>query len=211
MVSLVFPLIFVVGNYWFAREILRSDKEAGRRIMLLGVAINLLVLGYFKYFDFLVSIVERRSPVVPDVPLALSFTTFVQVAFLVELERDRTPVVFRRYAMFVTFFPHLIAGPIVRWTELGPQLADKVRYRVNWNNVAVGLTIFCIGLAKKVLLADNLAPHVAGVFDADSAGMPMPAAAASGAAVAFSVKLYFVFQLPYKCLLRDINHLIQVT
>ena len=189
----VLPLISVLGNYWLAREILASDKKAGHRIMLVGVALNLLVLGYFKYFDFLVSIVERRSPVVPDVPLALSFTTFVQVAFLVELARDRAPVVFRRYAMFVTFFPHLIAGPIVRWTELGPQLADKFRYRVDWNNVALGLTIFCIGLAKKVLFADNLAPHVAGVFDAASAGMPMTAAAAWGASVAYSVQLYFDF------------------
>ena len=126
----VLPLISVVGNFWLAQEILRSDKKTGRRIMLVGVGINLLVLGFFKYFDFLVSILDRRSPVVPDVPLALSFTTFVQVAFLVELERDRSPIVFRPYAMFVTFFPHLIAGPIVRWTELGPQLTDKARYRV---------------------------------------------------------------------------------
>jgi alginate O-acetyltransferase complex protein AlgI len=189
----VLPLISVVGNFWLAREILRSDKKTGHRIMLVGVAINLLVLGYFKYFDFLVSILERRSPVLPDVPLALSFTTFVQVAFLVEFERDRSPIVFRPYAMFVTFFPHLIAGPIVRWTELGPQLADKARYRVNWHNVALGLTIFCIGLAKKVLYADRLAPHVAGVFDAATAGMPITAAAAWGASVAYSVQLYFDF------------------
>jgi alginate O-acetyltransferase complex protein AlgI len=95
--------------------------------------------------------------------------------------------------MFISFFPHLIAGPIIRWTELGPQLADKLRYRVNRNNVAFGLTIFCIGLAKKVLYADNLAPHVAGVFDAAAAGMPITALAAWGASVAYSVQLYFDF------------------
>jgi len=189
----VLPLVSVIGNYWLAREILASDKKAGHRIMLVGVVINLLVLGYFKYFDFLVSIVEHRNPILPEVPLALSFTTFVQVAFLVELERDRAPIVFRPYAMFVTFFPHLIAGPIVRWTELGPQLAEKARYWVNWKNVALGLTIFCVGLGKKVLLADRLAPHVAGVFDAATSGLPITAAAAWGASVAYSLQLYFDF------------------
>ncbi len=189
----VWPVVSIAGNYWLARKILRADGRTGRRIMLAGVIANLLVLGYFKYFDFLVSIVERRSPIVPDVPLALSFTTFVQVAFLVELARKRSPVVLPRYAMFVSFFPHLIAGPIVRWTELGPQLADKLRYRVDWSNVALGLTVFCFGLAKKVLYADNLAPHVAGVFDAAAADMPVTAAAAWGASVAYSVQLYFDF------------------
>ncbi len=119
----ILPVISIAANYWLARRILLSDVKTARRIMLMGVFANLLVLGYFKYFDFLISIVEQRNPITPDVPLALSFTTFVQVAFLVELARDRTPIALPRYAMFVSFFPHLIAGPIVRWTELGPQLA----------------------------------------------------------------------------------------
>src|SRR5436309_4648375 len=76
----VLPVISIAGNYWLAREILRADARTGRRIMLAGVIANLLMLGYFKYFDFLVSTVERRSPIASDVPLALSFTTFVQVA-----------------------------------------------------------------------------------------------------------------------------------
>ena len=189
----ILPVISIAANYWLARRILLSDVKTARRIMLMGVFANLLVLGYFKYFDFLISIVEQRNPITPDVPLALSFTTFVQVAFLVELARDRTPIALPRYAMFVSFFPHLIAGPIVRWTELGPQLLDRLRYRVDWNNVALGLTVFCIGLAKKVLYADKLAPHVAGVFDAATAGAPITAAAAWGASVAYSVQLYFDF------------------
>ena len=89
----------------------------------------------------------------------------MQIAFLVDVWRRRDRVG-SAYAMFVAFFPHLIAGPIVRWDELGPQLRDLSRYRVDWNNIALGLTIFCLGLAKKVLIADNLSPFVAPVFDA---------------------------------------------
>jgi D-alanyl-lipoteichoic acid acyltransferase DltB (MBOAT superfamily) len=95
--------------------------------------------------------------------------------------------------MFVSFFPHLIAGPIVRWDELGPQLRERARYRLDWNNVALGLTIFCLGLGKKVIVADRLAPHVAPVFEAAANGEPLTAAAAWGAALAYSAQLYFDF------------------
>jgi alginate O-acetyltransferase complex protein AlgI len=189
----ILPVVSIIGNYWLARTILLADARTARPVMLMGVTANLLVLGYFKYSDFLMSIIEHRNPVAPDVPLALSFTTFVQVAFLVELARNRSPIALPRYSMFVLFFPHLIAGPIVRWTELGPQLADRLRYRVDWNNIALGLTVFSIGLAKKVMYADKLAPHVAGVFDAVATGAQITAAAAWGASVAYSVQLYFDF------------------
>ena len=154
---------------------------------------NLAVLGWFKYGDFLLSIVEGRRPNAPEVPLALSFTTFVQIAFLVDVWRRRGSVNFPAYAMFVAFFPHLIAGPIVRWDELGPQLRDRARYRPDWNNIALGLTIFCLGLAKKVLIADSLSPHVGPVFDAAARGEALTAAAAWGAAYAYTAQLYFDF------------------
>jgi D-alanyl-lipoteichoic acid acyltransferase DltB (MBOAT superfamily) len=187
------PILSIVGNYRLARKILNADAPTSRRLMAVGVTANLLVLGYFKYFDFIQAIFEHRNPTAPDVPLALSFTTFVQIAFLVELSRQRTKVELSKYAMFVSFFPHLIAGPIVRWTELGPQLSDRSRYTINWANVACGLTIFCIGLSKKVLIADKLALHVAPVFDAAAAGNPVVALAAWGASIAYSVQLYFDF------------------
>ena len=151
------------------------------------------MLGWFKYGDFLLSIVEGRRPHAPEVPLALSFTTFVQIAFLVDVWRRRDSVNFPAYAMFVAFFPHLIAGPIVRWDELGPQLRDRARYRPDWNNIALGLTIFCLGLAKKVLIADSLSPHVGPVFDAAARGEALTAAAAWGAAYAYTAQLYFDF------------------
>jgi len=189
----VLPVLSILLNFWLARKIQHADKTSARRMVIAGVTANLLVLGYFKYFDFLLSIFEGRNPGVPDVPLALSFTTFVQIAFLIETSRRPTRLHMPTYAMFVSFFPHLIAGPIVRWNELGPQLADKIRYRADWNNIALGLTIFCLGLTKKVLLADRLAPHVGLVFDAAAAGVPVTAAAAWGASIAYSLQLYFDF------------------
>lgn len=187
------PILSIAFNFALARVMLAKEPSDRRPLMLCGVAANLLVLAHFKYSDFILSIVEQRSAAVPDVPLALSFTTFVQIAFLVELSRRPDKVVLPNYSLFVAFFPHLIAGPIVRWTELGPQLEDSSRYRINWDNIALGLTIFLLGLAKKILLADPLAPHVAQVFDAAAAGQPIGAAAAWGASIAYSLQLYFDF------------------
>ena len=161
--------------------------------MILGICANMAVLIYFKYADFLLSIVTGMPAGAPKVPLALSFTTFVQIAFLVDVWRRREVGRFDQYSMFVAFFPHLIAGPIVRWTELGPQIAEPARYRVDWNNVALGLTIFLFGLAKKMLIADPLGEFVAPVFDAAARGEAVTAAAAWGGALAYSGQLYFDF------------------
>ena len=189
----VLPVLSIVFNYLVAQRIWAADRKTARVLVTLGVTANLLVLGYFKYSDFFLSMFQQRLPSNQDVPLALSFTTFVQIAFLVETARQPASAPFPRYAMFVSFFPHLIAGPIVRWSELGQQLADKIRYRVNWENMACGLTVFCLGLSKKVLFADNLASFVSPVFSAASLGLPITAVAAWGASFAYSLQLYFDF------------------
>ncbi len=189
----VLPILSILLNYLLAQQILKSDKKFAHTLVVAGVVANLAVLGYFKYADFVMSIFEQRNPGSPNVPLALSFTTFVQIAFLVETARKPADIQLPRYAMFVAFFPHLIAGPIVRWSELGPQIADKLRYRLDWNNIALGLTIFVLGLTKKVLFADKLAIHVAPVFDAAASGMPVTAVAAWGASLAYSLQLFFDF------------------
>src|SRR5439155_14159693 len=118
----VLPATSILLNFWLAQQIAVAAPARRKSLTLLGVTANLLLLGYFKYYDFLLSVIEQRVPGSPDVPLALSFTTFVQIAFLVELSRRPSGIEWPKYAMFVSFFPHLIAGPIVRWTELGPQI-----------------------------------------------------------------------------------------
>ena len=162
-------------------------------MLIAGIAANVLVLCHYKYADFLLSIVDGHKAVPPNVPLALSFTTFVQIAFLVHVHQKRATMPFNNYALFVAFFPHLIAGPIVRWSSLGRQIGDPARYRVQWDNVALGLTILVFGLAKKVLIADPLSPHVAGVFDAAARGDPVTAFAAWAASFAFIAQIYFDF------------------
>lgn len=187
------PILSVAANFLVAQGMRSSSDGDARRLLIIGIVANLAVLGWFKYGDFLASIVQGRKPNTPEVPLALSFTTFVQIAFLVDVWRRRGSVSFPIYAMFVAFFPHLIAGPIVRWEELGPQLRDRARYRLDWNNIALGLSIFCLGLAKKVLIADKLSPHVGPVFEAAARGEALTAAAAWGAAYAYTAQLYFDF------------------
>jgi alginate O-acetyltransferase complex protein AlgI len=193
-------LASMAANFGLAQRIVaaqaataKAEAATARVLLIAGIAVNILVLGYYKYADFLLSVVSGAKPSPPSVPLALSFTTFVQVAFLVDVYQRRIPLDLRRYALFVAFFPHLIAGPIVRWRNLGRQLNDPARYRVDWNNIALGLTVFTLGLAKKVLIADTLSPHVATVFDAAARGDPVTALAAWGAALAFTAQIYFDF------------------
>src|ERR1043166_3635948 len=192
---LALPIVSILVNFWLARWMARAPPELTRRLLLAGIAANLALLCYFKYSNFFLSIVAGRPNTPPNVPLALSFTTFVQIAFLVYVYKRQPFVDFSRYALFVAFFPHLIAGPIVRWNSLGPQLADKARYRIDWNNIALGLTIFTFGLAKKVLIADSLAPHVARVFDAAARGEAGTSLRAWGAPPAGAPGFFFVFSV----------------
>jgi len=189
----VLPVASILVNFWLARRMIAAEEKTARAILIAGIAANLLVLCHFKYSDFLLSIVDGHKAAPPNVPLALSFTTFVQIAFLVHVHRNRTRMPFNQYALFVAFFPHLIAGPIVRWGSLGRQIGDASRYRVDWDNVALGLTILVLGLVKKVLIADPLAPHVAGVFDAAARGDPLTAFAAWAATFAYVAEIYFDF------------------
>jgi D-alanyl-lipoteichoic acid acyltransferase DltB (MBOAT superfamily) len=144
----VLPILSIAANFWLAKRIVAAEKSGARHWLIVGICADVLVLCYYKYADFLLSIVDGHRAVPPNVPLALSFTTFVQIAFLVYTYRRRTLPALSRYSLFVAFFPHLIAGPIVRWENLGRQLDDKARYRIDWDNVALGLTIFVLGLVK---------------------------------------------------------------
>ena len=154
----------ILANYGFGQQILRLARggrpQAARRWLIAGVAANLALLGWFKYANFLVQGVLRLHTPELDIflPLAISFFTFQQIMFLVESESgNRIDAGLLPYASFVAFFPHLIAGPIVRPREIMPQLlaVDLVVPRAQ--NLAEGSTIFLLGLAKKVVLADTFA------------------------------------------------------
>jgi alginate O-acetyltransferase complex protein AlgI len=138
------PLLIasVVGNHLIARKL--RNAPASRVWLTAGIAANLAVLGWFKYADFLLHIV---APTAPDLnvtlPLAISFFTFQQIMFLVDTARGGATVSLLPYAAFVTFFPHLIAGPIVRPAEIIPQLTSPGVVHPRAENIADGILIFC--------------------------------------------------------------------
>ena len=185
-------LTLLLASFWLGKTIF-SNPGRSRVYAFIGVILNLGVLAYYKYAGFLGSIFSGSEAGPANVPLALSFTTFVLIAFLVEIARNPVAVSLPQFSMFLTFFPHLIAGPIVRWSELGPQLSERFQHIVNWSNIATGLTVFILGLVKKVLIADQLALYVTPVFDAAAARAPVTSTAAWGASYAYSLQLYYDF------------------
>jgi len=167
--------------------------------LLFGVAANLTLLGYFKYFNFFVTSLNAATgssyPVEAIVlPLGISFFTFTQIAFLVDasrgLVREFNAV---HYVLFVTYFPHLIAGPVLHHKEMMPQFDRPKTYRLDYQCLAVGLTIFCIGLFKKIMLADEMIPYVKPVFDAAGRGQMVSFKESWGAAFSYTLQLYFDF------------------
>ena len=159
-------LASVAANYVFGHRLSR-DAAAGRHgkgVLVAGIAFNLLLLGYFKYADFFIAnlnaVAGSHLPLLRvALPLGISFFTFTQVAYLVDAWKGKAAEYSAtNYLLFVTFFPHLLAGPIIHHREMMPQFADPGLKRVDWENMARGLALFTLGLAKKVLVADPLAP-----------------------------------------------------
>jgi len=171
------PLILVsmLFNYVIGNQLSRYEKKkrccSKKTLLIFGIIVNLGLLGYFKYSDFFI---ENFNVVFSTdlsllhlaLPLAISFYTFQQIAYLVDSYRSETQEYdFLNYAVFVTFFPQLIAGPIVHHSEMMPQFAN-VRNKVkNYHNIALGLFIFSMGLFKKVVIADSFAVWATKGFD----------------------------------------------
>jgi len=173
-----------------------SGVKADRRMLAIGIAVNLALLGYFKYRNFFIDSVDVALgvhwPLPPIVlPLAISFFTFEQITYLVGLCRGEVKGRdFLSYLLFIAFFPHLIAGPIVRYKDIYPQFNRDSRFKLNPENFAAGLMIFAIGLFKKVIIADTLRDYVGPVFDTRLAPSLIDA---WGATLAFALQIYFDF------------------
>src|SRR3954469_4675910 len=195
----VYLLLFVASvalNFWLG---LRMEDPLRRRgIGTLGVALNLAILCYFKYtnflFDSLNNLTGAPLPFVNIIlPLGISFFTFQQIAYLVDVMRganvERDIV---SYTLFVSFFPHLIAGPLVHHAEMIPQF-KRARSGRSAVLAARGLAIFAAGLFKKVVIADNLAQFVTPVFAHLDAGGGVTTQWAWLATLAYSLQIYFDF------------------
>lgn len=164
--------------------------------LMVGIAFDLGLLGYHKYSAFVLATVAGAQFKLTDVtlPLAISFYTLQQIAFLVDCYNKKvTAFDPLGYCLFVIFFPQLIAGPIVHHGEMMPQFQKRDLFRIVPERFVVGLSIFAIGLFKKVILADTLARYANPVFANADAHAPIVFAEAWVAALAFTFQLYFDF------------------
>ena len=198
-VYLVLILFSMAFNYHVGKLIKAREGPKKKRWLTFGVGINLLLLAYFKYFNFFIDNINAFTAMDLNfetiiLPLAISFFTFQQIAFLVDsykgLLDELKPV---DYCLFVCFFPQLIAGPIVHHKEMLPQFSIENKDRLNAENIAIGLSIFAFGLFKKMIIADNVALYVSPVFHAAGQGHELSFFEAWGAALAYSFQLYFDF------------------
>jgi len=214
---------YIIGNS------LNNDEGHHRfpkkSILTFGIVSNIALLGYFKYSDFMIENVNYlTSSNIPTLdlalPLAISFFTFQQISYLVDSYKQETKEYdFLNYALFVTFFPQLIAGPIVHHKEMMPQFANTRNKVKNYKNIAMGLFIFSIGLFKKVVIADTFATWATAGFDTATTLNLFEAWATSlsytfqlyfdfsgytdmaiGAALLFNIKLPINFNSPYKAI-----------
>ncbi|WML59041.1 MBOAT family O-acyltransferase [Neobacillus sp. PS2-9] len=154
----------IAVNFSLATILNKIQSLVLKRIILtVGILFNIALLGYYKYYDFFITNINAVfrtdiSLLNLALPLAISFFTFQQIAYLVDTFREGTKEYsLLDYVFFVTFFPHLIAGPIVHHREIIDQLRDGSNYKMKSKNIASGLYIFSIGLFKKVIIADTLA------------------------------------------------------
>lgn len=187
---------FTIGRVVSKRQETGRKREA-KRWLWAGLAFNLLLLVFFKYFDFVISTVATLTgapfqPLGITLPIGISFFTFTQIAYLVDCHagkvKDYQP---ESYGLFVTYFPHLIAGPILHHKEMMPQFVQAESHVFSRGRLIVGLSFFTIGLFKKVILADGIARYVAPVFDLHHAHLSMLEAWAG--ALAYTFQLYFDF------------------
>ena len=184
---------YTMGSLIF--DLREADRQ--RPLLIFAVSANLLLLFYYKYAYWLAASLTglgvTSEPFMDRVllPLGISFFTFTQIGFLLDCSggevKDKSPV---NYLLFVTFFPHLIAGPILHHREIMPQFADNATYRLRPDNLAQGSALFAIGLFKKVLLADSIAIYASpGFADPDQ----LTLFGAWGAALCYTLQLYFDF------------------
>ena len=188
---------YILGRY-LAYQKLNLSKSL-YPLYILVITINLCILAIFKYLDFVIFNINLLFDIglenqKIELPLAISFFTFQQIAFITSVYKGEVKnFKFLKYFLFVSFFPQLIAGPIVRFQEFSPQLLSNWKLNRNIRNILIGLTVFSIGMFKKIILADNLAAIADPIFLSLGSGeLPSTISAWIGL-TAFSFQIYFDF------------------
>lgn len=198
--NLLLPLCAsILVNFFVGRTLARRFALARgtTALLALGITFDLGLLGYFKYANFFLANLQAVGITMTAIgialPIGISFYTFTQIAFLVDAARGEAEEYdFGRYVLFVTFFPHLIAGPIIHHKEMMPQFAPARIAERKFDLLPQGLMLFAIGLAKKVLLADSFAALARPVFDSATVAPP-DLVSAWGAMVSYTFQIYFDF------------------
>lgn len=193
-------LVLLIGsmgfNYYIGRIL---SRKTDKRLLIVGISANLFAIAYFKYAGFIlenVNSITSSDFSAGDIilPLAISFFTFQQIAYLVDSYKGITKEYsILHYALFVSFFPQLIAGPIVHHKDMLPQFERTTRYQLNISDVGIGITIFAIGFFKKTVLADGISVYANPVFDLAEQGATIDFFTAWGGALAYTFQLYFDF------------------
>jgi alginate O-acetyltransferase complex protein AlgI len=157
----------ICWNFWVGARISKIiqqelNKAHARSLLITGISVNLLLLGYFKYANFFIDNLVLISGLQWQIeriilPIGISFFTFTQIAFLADTyQKGIREYAFLDYGLFVTYFPHLIAGPVLHHAQMMPQFRHANTFKINSAHIASGLAIFSIGLFKKIVLADGI-------------------------------------------------------
>ncbi len=195
-VYLALLIASMILNYSIGSKI---SKNKNKSILVFGITLNLAAIAYYKYAGFIIfnlNLMNGNAWSIDSIilPLAISFFTFQQIAYLVDSYQGITKEYsFLHYALFVSFFPQLIAGPIVHHKEMLPQFSQAKRYKININNIQIGLSIFALGLFKKTVLADGIAEYATPIFLLAETGASLDFFASWGGALAYTFQLYFDF------------------
>jgi alginate O-acetyltransferase complex protein AlgI len=182
-------------NYFVCKQILSATLPRGKWWLTASIIFNLSLLGFFKYVNFFIlSINDVTSNNIPllsiILPVGISFFTFTQISLLVDTYHGKIKSLnFTHYLLFASYFPYIVAGPILHHQEMLPQFSDPNHYQVKANNFAIGISIFIFGLGKKLLIADNLASTITPLF---VGGDPQVFQAWLGM-LAYTLQLYFDF------------------
>lgn len=187
----------VLANYTITQLMYREKREGVRKFILaMGIIANAASIFYFKYYDFFVDNINHVLDTSFELkhivlPLGISFFTFQQMSYLVDSYRGQTKDYgFIEYALFVVYFPQLIAGPIVLHNEMIPQFRDTSKRKIDYTNISKGIYIFALGLFKKVMIADTFGKAVGWGFGQVSSLSSMEAIIVS---LAYSFQLFFDF------------------
>lgn len=190
-------IVSILINYGIVALMSRfPDKHLRQICLFMGILLNIGILFYFKYYDFFIEnvngIFKSDFPLLRLVlPLGISFYTFQQLSYVIDsYRRECENYSFPEYAAYVSFFPQLIAGPIVYHSELIPQFKDKTKKRLDFENLSKGLYAFSLGLAKKVLIADTFSKVVGIGYGAVS---ELNTTSAFLVMVCYSLQIYFDF------------------